>query len=69
MILVWVAVRILDLDQEQALHSAKMIAGVYRAVLQSTIAIIRIAFSEVAPFPDHHQPGMGLQAGGAWVTM
>ena len=28
MILVWVAVRILDLDQEQALPSAKMIAGV-----------------------------------------
>ena len=69
MIKIKVGVRTLDQDQKQTLNSAKTIAGLWRAVLQSTIAMVGIVYSEAAPFLDQHQPGMGLQAGGARAIM
>ena len=69
MILIRVGVRILVMEQIQTLMYAKKNAGVERVVLLSTFAMVRIAYSEAAPFPDQHQPGTGLQAGVVQVTM
>jgi len=60
-------VRNLAMDQNQALKSAKKIARIHWAVLQSTGALVTLASSEVAPFPDHHQTGRNLKNGSKWT--
>jgi len=62
-------VRILAVDQKQALRIAKKIAEIKTSVLQSTGAVIMDACSEVAPYPGLYLTGMVKQAGPAMVTM